>query len=118
MHELRQKIEIYLLPSGFNSLSAYIAANDPLYRQSVFQYFSIANEHYASLVRPGGIITAGKNQEDKEKLQLFQNILQKYFREAKRTVDVKIFKCEIIRDGVDKNEVMYFTNRIEIGCLQ
>jgi hypothetical protein len=35
-HELRQKVEIYLLPSGHNSLSEYIAAHEPLYRQNVF----------------------------------------------------------------------------------
>ena len=33
LHELREKVEVYLLPNGYNSLSAYLAANDPLYRQ-------------------------------------------------------------------------------------
>lgn len=31
---------------------------------------------------------------------------------------MKIFKCEIIREGIAKNEVIYFTNRVEIGAQQ
>lgn len=44
--------------------------------------------------------------------------MQSYFREATRTCDVKVFKCEIVRVGVEQNEVIYFTNRIEIGAHQ
>jgi hypothetical protein len=29
-----------------------------------------------------------------------------------------VFKCEIIRDGMANSEVIYFTNRIEIGTQQ
>ena len=35
MH-LRKNINIFLIPSGQNTLCNYIAARDPLYRQNVF----------------------------------------------------------------------------------
>lgn len=51
-------------------------------------------------------------------MRYFGEVLQSYFREATRTCDVKVFKCEVVREGVERNEVIYFTNRIEIGAHQ
>lgn len=34
--DLKKNTQVFLLPSGFNSISAFIAAREPLYRQNVF----------------------------------------------------------------------------------
>ena len=61
----------------------------------------------------------------KNKKQLTDAVLQTYFREANRTVDIKLYKATFrhVKDtgGQEKqyeNRVMYFCNRIEIGQLQ
>ena len=33
---IKRNTEVYLIPSGFNSISSFIASRDPLYRQNVF----------------------------------------------------------------------------------
>ena len=59
------------------------------------------------------------------KKQLTDAVLQTYFREANRTVDIKLYKATFrhVKDTGDQgkkftNNVMYFCNRIEIGQLQ
>lgn len=61
----------------------------------------------------------------KNKKQLTDAVLQTYFREANRTVDIKLYKATFrhVKDTGDQgkkftNNVMYFCNRIEIGQLQ
>jgi len=55
--------------------------------------------------------------EDKEKLQIADNLLQNYFKEANRTVDIKIFKAQIKYKDLDQLVTIYFVNRLEIGQL-
>lgn len=38
--ELIDNAQVFLIPSGFNSLAHFIATREPLYRQNVFQFFS------------------------------------------------------------------------------
>ena len=38
--DLQRKSQVYLIPSGYNSLAHFIATREPLYRQNVFQFFS------------------------------------------------------------------------------
>lgn len=44
--DIKKKVAVYLLPSGFNSLSSYLATHDKLYRQQVFQFFSRSNPQF------------------------------------------------------------------------
>ena len=48
--------QVYLIPSGFNSIANFLASREPLYRQNIFQFFSGMNEAYTKLVKAKGLI--------------------------------------------------------------
>jgi hypothetical protein len=45
-------------------------------------------------------------------------MVQSFLREASRTVQIAVFKCEIVRKEIDQHQTIYFTNRVEIGAQQ
>ena len=79
----------------YNSICQYIAAREPLYRQNVVQFWGRQNSVFAELVENGQV----KPREDKEtgeaRLEACDSLLQTYFREARRAVDIKIFQAHI-----------------------
>ena len=89
----RKNIQIYLTPSEQNTLCSYIAAREPLYRNNVFQFFSNMNPVYKAQVKVGGNIQEARTAEELEMQAITEQVLQNYFKEASRTVEVKIFKA-------------------------
>ena len=73
------------------------------------------NPVFRSQVKPGGIVPEAMSAEDFEMRQMAEEVLQAYFNEAKRTVDVKIFKVQIKHANRQEPVTKYFVNRIEIG---
>ena len=53
---MKRNTQVYLLPSGSNSIANFLATREPLYRQNVFQFFSSMNEAYSEIVKAGGNI--------------------------------------------------------------
>mgnify|MGYP000924369371 CR=1 FL=1 len=113
-------MQVFVVPSGFNSLATFLAAREPLYRQNVFQFFSALNPAYNTFVKANGHVVDEKscNADTNHLKQLYAKVLQVYLREAKRALDVKVFKAKIWRQGQDEPSVHYFSNRVEVGSLQ
>ena len=111
---------MYLIPSGYNSIASFLATREPLYRQNVFQFFSGMNQAYTKLVKVNGLIMGEKSLES-DKLnhlkQLYDNVIQTYIRDARRTFDIKVFKAKVWCKGDASPKIYYFTNRIEIGSM-
>ena len=84
-----------MLPYENNSLSNYLAAREPLYRQNVYQFFSGMNDVYRAQVKAGGNVPEAMKEEDFVKRDVTDEALQLYLREARRSVDIKIFKVQI-----------------------
>ena len=93
---LKNNMQVYLLPTGFNSIANFIATREPLYRQNIFQFFSRMNPAYGEIVKMGGLVLDNKSIEP-DRLnhlkQLYDNVIQYYLREARRSFDIKVFKA-------------------------
>lgn len=50
--------------------------------------------------------------------ELYQRAIQTYLRDARRSFNVKVFKAKVYYSGQEEPEIHYFTNRIEVGCMQ
>ena len=76
------------------------------------------NAVYREQVRPGGVVPDATTKEENERREMTDKVLQNYFREANRTVDIKIFKAQIKHKKQPKPTTIYFVNRLEVGQLQ
>ena len=56
------------------------------------------NEDFKKIVKTGGHISHDISDDGNQFKQLCERVLQSYMREARRTVDIKIFKCKIWRE--------------------
>lgn len=84
----------------------------------MFQFFSGMNSAYSKLVRFNGYIQDEKSTEFEHLKQLYDKVIQGYLREARRSFEIKVFKALVWRKGAPEPDVIYFTNRIEIGSMQ
>lgn len=78
------------------------------------------NEAYTMLVKAKGLIQEKSIESDKlDQLKLlYDNVIQTYLRDARRSFDIKVFKAKIWCKGIAEPQVHYFTNRLEIGSMQ
>ena len=78
------------------------------------------NQAYTKLVKAQGLIQVGSIEPEKlEHLnQLYDNVIQNYIRDARRSFDVKVFKAKVWCKGKDEPQIHFFTNRLEIGSMQ
>lgn len=57
------------------------------------------------------------DDEWKHVLNLFDDCLQDYLRDACRIFNVKVYQCDFFRDQADEKcfKTIYFTSRFELG---
>ena len=62
------------------------------------------NEAYTMLVKAKGLIQEKSIESDKldQLKQLYDNVIQTYLRDARRSFDIKVFKAKIWCKGSDK----------------
>ena len=115
--DFSRKSQVYLIPSGCNTLAHFIASREPMYRQNVFQFFSQMNKEYSCIVKPSGFVAdlnSIVNVDVRHLMQLYDRVVQTYLRDAKRSLQVKVFRAKVHYE-TGETSTHYFTNRIEIG---
>lgn len=73
----KRSCQVYLLPTGYNSVSSFLASREPLYRQNIFQFFSGMNKEYSKLVKPKGVIQERSIESDhlEHLKRLYENVV-------------------------------------------
>ncbi|CDW82225.1 UNKNOWN [Stylonychia lemnae] len=120
----KHDVRVFLIPFKVNTLAHYIAMHDDLYCNNIY---------LAQTQNPFITATLKKNMSIDQYLQsmsqqfsldeqtklmnLNDQILQDFLRDATRTFNVKVFVCEFFRDKQAEKpyKSVYFTNRFEYG---
>ena len=102
--DFKRDMRVYIVPYQFNSISAFLASREPLYRQNVFQFFSSLNPAYSNLVMANGNVHDHRSMEPdllSHHKKLFERVVQNYLKEARRSFDLKVFSAKIYYKGRD-----------------
>lgn len=112
---------VYLVPNKVNTLAHYLAMHDDLYCQTVYLAFT-QNPIYSMLKRGASIdrqmLQALPNVDEHGRvLNLMDEMVQDYLRDAQRVFPLKVFVAEFYKEVTEDRpyKYVYFTSRFELG---